>query len=165
MDLRMVDGMRQRSRKRLLWAVNAVLAAAVSLAAAVMIWPLDEAAPSASWEEPAAITRTAGTQIEPMSKYAAIHRRDLRKPLFDVVPTTSAKTRTLPPLKVRLTGTAVEEGFSLAMFHTASGELKMVGVGESIEGAEVISITDRSVTLRYGERPVTLTIEKGRAKR
>ena len=40
------------------------------------------------------------------------------------------------------------------------GESKMVGIGESIEGAEVVAVTGQSVTLKFGGRTVTMPVEK-----
>ena len=55
---------------------------------------------------------------------------------------------------------AVEAGNSFGMFLTNSGELKMAGVGETIDGVEIVSIAEDSAVVRSGGKLVTLTVEK-----
>ena len=159
--------MRQRNRKRLLWLTNAALMACVAAAAAGAFLPLDEAASNGPLRGPDqdAMKSAGDKPIQPLSDYAVIYQRDLRNPLFDAAPVKVVAGPSAPSLKVRLTGTVVEPGFSYGLFLTPTGQLRLVTIGGVIEAAEVVAITERSATLRYQGRLVTLTAEKREPKR
>jgi hypothetical protein len=67
---------------------------------------------------------------------------------------------TAPPLTVKLTGTVIEQGRSLAMFITAVGKVELKGVGEIINGAKVTEITDAGVRLEHNGRAVMMALPK-----
>ena len=86
----------------------------------------------------------------------------LRRPLVDPPkPVAAAATQApAPPLTVKLTGTVIEQGRSLAMFVTAAGKIELRGVGEVIEGAKVTEITDEGVRIEHNGRSVMMELPK-----
>lgn len=147
------------TRKRLLWATNAVLAVG---AAAVVVWarsPLDLPAPTVGPRTVAPASAPAASPPADPAAYAVIYTASLRRPLFDVPP--PVVTPPPPPtLPLRLTGTIVEPGFTYATFRSAAGETKMAKPGDVVDGVEVLGVTDSSATVRFGGREVTLPVEK-----
>lgn len=157
-DLLLVTGMTERNRKRLLWAVNAVLALAILASGGLALAPLGPSVRDAPAPAPAPAVAAAETPPVPLDAYDVICQRDLRGPLFDTAAPQAAPAAPMPPF--HLTGTAVEPGFSFGLFRNSQGESKMVGVGESIDGAELVAVTEQAVTLKFGGRSVTMTVEK-----
>ena len=155
--------MTQRSRKRLLIFLNVALAAAlVGVPAALLLAPPGGDRGGGGKAEANSHSAAAGQALRPLNSYEAIYRRDLRKPLFD--PVVVAEVKAPPPkpkLTIRLTGTAVEPGFSYAMFRTAGGQDKLVSVGQTLEGAELTEIRSDGATVRFNDELLQLAIEKG----
>jgi len=147
--------MTHRRRKRLLWLTIAALAAGTAVSAGGLLL-----APLATFSGPG--DRDGGdagsgggaarrARAETLADYAAIYRRDLRKPLVDpkpVAPTVRLR-RPKPKMTVTLVGTAVEPGFTYAMFRTRGHGTKLVRVGETIEGVEVLSVATDSARVRF----------------
>lgn len=154
-----------RQRKRMLWTVNVASAAALIVCVAAAVFcsldvgltrePADEnVAPGADDEQ---------RKVEPLSAYAGIYQRDLRKPLYDVTPVQIVKPEpTKPKLTVTLVGTAVEPGFTYGLFRTKSGETKFVRVGETIKdtGVEVLEITQDAARVRFAGEILTLKVRR-----
>lgn len=161
-----MTAMNLRQRRRLLILVNAALAAAaVACAFSLALAPLEIPDPSSSSDKPmGAAANDSNAPLRPLAWYAVIHGRDLRKPLYDpkpiVIVKPPPKPKPKPKLTVRLMGTAVEPGFTYGLFRTKSGKDSLVSVGESIEGAEVVSIADGSATVRFHGEMITLRVQK-----
>jgi hypothetical protein len=156
-----VVAMNLRTQKRLLVALNAVLAAGVLASAGPLLLPLEVEAPVARKD----VTRQAATgpaaKTTPLSDFAVIHARDLKKPLFDVVATAAPPPDVpKPQLTVTLVGTAVEPGFTYGLFRLKSGEVKIVERGQTIEGAEVTEVSEDSATVRFHGELITLKAER-----
>jgi hypothetical protein len=152
--------MTPHQQKTWLWVLNVGLALAVVAAAAAVVMPLDPAARERPAPPPAPRQeRPAPDRVEPLSAFAGIYARDLRPPLFDAPtpqPTTSVA---VPRLTVRLTGTIVEQGHGCGVFRTATGQSKVIAIGETIEGAELVSVEDGLATLRHRGTLVTIKAE------
>jgi hypothetical protein len=148
-----------RTQKRLLWTLNAVLAAAiVGSAAGFLCWPLPkfDAGPAA----PPTAPRAATAKDRPLlSAYAVIYQQDLLAPLWDVV-----ETKAPPPQPaVTLAGTVIQPGFTYALLKNKAGEIKWVAVGQALDGAEVLEIAADSAVIRFGGSTYTLKIQKERS--
>jgi hypothetical protein len=92
-----------------------------------------------------------------LTSYASIYTRPLRKPLYDPTPgavVVAAKAE--PKFTGVLTGTIIEPGFTFATFRVPNGEEKVVPVGQSVEGAEVLAITQGEVRIRFHDKEITL---------
>ena len=152
-----------RQRKRMLWTINVALATAivVTVAAAALL-PLAAAPQDAGPNDPAkGEAKVQAPRTGPLEAYAGIYRRDLRKPLYDVkaVPAiTPPKPK--PKMTVALVGTALEPGFTYGMFRTKSGQTKLVRVGETVEGVEVLQIAQESATVRFAGEVLELKVPK-----
>lgn len=155
--------MSTRDRRRLLWAVNVALAVAlVASVLALAVVPLDvgavEPRPGQQHENDDPMHRP---KTGPLSEYAVIYQRDLRKPLFDPKPVVAVKTQPpKPKLTVSLVGTALEPGFTYGLFRNKSGETKLVSIGEKIDGAEVTAVNEGSATVKFHGELITLKVEK-----
>lgn len=92
-----------------------------------------------------------------MASYASIYTRPLRKPLYDPTPgAIVAAAKAEPKFTGVLTGTIIEPGFTFATFRVPGGEEKVVPVGQSVEGAEVLAITQGEVRIRFNDKEITL---------
>jgi len=150
-----------RKQKRLWLLVSFVLGLAIVACLCAAALPVSMAEP-ARRQDGAADDRTApdGDVTGPLSDYADIWQRDLRKPLHDPKPVAkAAKPAPKPKLAVRLMGTVLEPGFTYAMLRGKSGETKFVGVGQSLDGAEVVEVAVSSATVRFHGDLITLKIE------
>lgn len=153
-----------RQRKHVLWTLNAALAAALAVCVAALAFsPLDAGpADAGNRGRPTTGPKDEQHKTGPMSAYAGIYRRDLRKPLYDVKPAPVVKpAKPKPRMTVTLVGTALEPGFTYGMFRTKSGATKFVSVGETIEGVEVLEISEGSAKVRFAGEVLTLKTSKG----
>ena len=152
-----------RSRKRLLLAANAALAAAVLASVSVpAILPLAGAdATGIADTQPRAVGNQIDRKPESLSAYAAIYQRDLRRPLFDLRPAPEVKPEPKKPqLTLRLMGTAVEPGHTYAFFRITTGQVKMLTVGQAVDGAEVLAIEEGMAKVSFDGQVVTLKVEE-----
>ena len=84
--------------------------------------------------------------LPPLAELRRLWVLDLRRPLYDE-PTEASDGNDPPPkpekpLRVKLIGTAVEEGKSEAILQMTDGSIEIVGVGQSVkDGDEVLRVT------------------------
>ena len=100
--------------------------------------------------------------VEPLSSFAVIYERPLRKPLYDPAPVVEAAPPPKPKPKPTFTliGTVVEPGFTYGMFRTNKGETKLVEIGESIGGAEVTAVTEAGATVLMDGESIEMTVKE-----
>lgn len=148
--------MTPRRRKRLLVLANLLLAAALlAVVWAVVLGPLEVPEAVATGDHQAGdatVPAPAGGAVGPLSDYACIYGKDLRKRLFDV----ADKGRPVPKLHVVLTGAVVEPGSTYGVFRDGAGRTRLLSVGESVDGAKIVTITADSATLEYHGREIIL---------
>lgn len=160
-----MNALSHRDRKRLLWAIDAALATAIAACVACVWLPLETGVvPDAGPVPPLASAPAAGALPLPPDAYAVIYQRNLRLPLFDA-PASAPTLAVAPPMPVRLKGTILEPGFCYAVFERTNGESRMVGVGESVDGVEVVAIAAASITVRYNGQLAALAVDKEGPKR
>jgi len=151
-----------RSRGRLVLACNGLLIVGIVLAAAYAVWPIDPRGPAGGLAatRPAAAT-PAGPAAGPLSAYAVVHARDLRKPLYDPEPIKVVATKPAEPdPPVQLIGTVIDTSASFGLFRAKGGQDRFAGVGETVEGAEVLAVAEGSATLRFRGRDMTPKVPK-----
>lgn len=91
----------------------------------------------------------------------------LRRPLFDPPPPVikPPPKKKLPPLRVKLLLTMIDDNSKTAMFMTARGDTLFLQAGQKIGNsdmpAEILEIHSQHVILRYGDEKKTLTIDGG----
>jgi hypothetical protein len=146
-----------------LWlAASAFAVAAVGVVLHAALWPVEPPARQSVTVPASPADPDAGAeQDRPLDYYAAIWQRDLRAALYEepkVVPPPPPPPT--PKLHLKLTATMVEPGFTYASFTDGAGRTHLKRVGEVIEGAQVKSISDGSVTLILAGIEVTLKVEK-----
>ena len=155
-----------RKRRRILILVNLLLSATlVATGYALVFVPIDEPVEQQnSGKKSAEISELMDPAARPLSTYAVIYKRQLRKPLFDPKSKTVAGAKAAPPkpkLTVTLTGTVIEPGFTYAMLRGKSGEVKFVGIGQTIDNAEVTAVGANSATVKFHGDSITLKVKKG----
>lgn len=149
-------------RRRILILTNVVLgiSLAATLAAAILL-PLDLGQEIAPRAEQPRNTPAITAQARQAADYSVIYQRDLRKPLFDPKPITVIKPIAPPPkLTITLIGTAVAPEMTYGLFRNKDGQTKLVEIGQTIDGAEVIAVIEQGATVRFAGQTLTLTIEK-----
>jgi type II secretory pathway component PulC len=148
--------MTAKDQRRVLFIAAAILAAgAAGVVASAALLPLDVGGlASPSGKKALAATQPA-RKAESLGAYAVIYQRDLRKPLFDPE-AAKVEAPKPPPLTVTLKGTVVEDGFSYAILRNKGGEEKLLKVGDSLEGAEVVSIEQGEATVHFYGQTITL---------
>ncbi len=151
-----------RNRKRLLWAADAVLLAALGIcgyyAAAV---PVDIASPDdtaarAEHADGGPEQSADAPEEKTLAYYAVIGERNLRRELFPREKAAPAAKK--KPLPFTLTGTAVSGDGATAFLRTRNGEVKMAGAGETVEGAKITAIHDDRIDVEFNGEQKTLTI-------
>lgn len=159
--------MNVRRQRRLLWLLSAAMLAALT-GTVYALWaaplagdataPLAGAAGTVDREDPA----SRDTPARPPGWYGPIFGRPLRAPLFPAPPKLASPPPPPKPPKLDavLTGTAVEPGFTYALFRTRGGSDKLVRIGEAIENGTLTAVTADSATVKIGEQTLTLTVEK-----
>lgn len=141
----------------MLWTATALLAAG---AAAVVAWaalaPLHDFAAPGEMRQ-ARTSHTRPNAVPAIESFEPIWEARLRGPLGDGEPELADAGRAPPAAgaspPLTLVGTI---GTSLAMLRTPSAQVEVRGVGETLLGAEVVSVRPAQVDLRYNGRLVTL---------
>lgn len=145
-----------------LWLVGAI----------VIGWAVCGQGPEAPEPSRPAATReakppaTASAAVPTLDEFARVWQKPLRRPIFDPPPTAPPIATSEPkraPLNIKLLGTAIEPGESLAMIATPPNTLEVRGLGDTIgEGAnqlEVVEIMPDRVVLRRQSERLVLEIE------
>lgn len=154
-----------------LWAGAVALVGAAVLAAVWAVWaPRDARADAGTADVARPMARSsAATRALPLSSFEAVWDLKLQEPLFASaprnLPAASNPAAAAAPLALKLLGTIVEPGRSLAMLSTASGKPELRGVGEEIDGAQILQIEQDRVTARHNGRPVTLELQQPKTPR
>ncbi len=85
---------------------------------------------------------------------------DLRRPLDDAaipaqaVATLEVAETNLPTL--RLLGTIVEPGHSMALLADDAGKPQFHAIGDEVSGAKIVGIRDREITVQWGDKQVAI---------
>ena len=150
--------------KRLLWTLNGLLLAGVLACATVAILvPVDVSGRRGGSGVGGSVELgMEEAPVEPLSSFAVIYERPLRKPLYDPAPVVEAAPPPKPKPKPTFTliGTVVEPGFTYGMFRTNKGETKLVEIGESIGGAEVTAVTEAGATVLMDGESIEMTVKE-----
>ena len=159
---------------RIRLGLTLVAAAACGLATLVVLWGLLAPYDAAEDTSPGAAPRTSAP-VRPsaraggtptLAEFEEVWDVDLRRPLVDPAPAVTASSviraaQAAAPIGLKLAGTVVEPGHSMAVFVTPAGKSELKAVGDKAGNAEVVDIQSDRVTLRYNGSPVTLKVEKG----
>jgi hypothetical protein len=155
--------MRDSRVRLLLWSSAALLGAG---AAAIVAWGLGDppgvvAAGAGAVARPA--TAPAGSADPPLEAFEEVWDGELGQPLVPTARPAAAAVAAVaapPPVPVKLLGTAVEPGRSMAALAGPDGRPQWRQVGESVAGAQVLRIDPDQVTVRHGGVAVTLRVQK-----
>lgn len=132
----------------------------VMVIAALGFMPLDSGdAPSRPPKASKAVSSGQGSKLPPVDYFAVIYQRDLRKPLIEAV-IAPPPPPPPPKLTISLVGTAVDPGYTCALFRMANGEVHTASVGEKVEEALVTEIVEGAATVQMGGQTFKLTVDK-----
>jgi hypothetical protein len=98
-------------------------------------------------------------RLAPLSEFAVIYQRDLRKPVTDRKPPPPTPRPEIP-LLLKLEGTVVEEGNNSAFLRTKRGQSVWAGVGETVDEAKILKIEPGQVTVLFHGKQRVLTVNK-----
>lgn len=108
-------------------------------------------------------TMSSAATSPPSASSVVTHSADLlqlaQRPLRQAL--QDAPAAPPPPLALKLSGTVVEAGRSRAVMIGADGKSQLRGVGDLVDGIELIDISADSVTVQYLGNPVVLKPVKG----
>jgi len=149
-----------RKRKRLLALLNAGLLATIALCAYHLLGNPATAGPIRTATPPADEVSGANAvaAVRPLNR--TLFTRDYRKPLYDV---TKRKVNTPPPPKPKLTVTCVGTIIGnrpVALLCGKTGQTKSVGIGQSLDNAEVTAIDVNSATVTFHGETIELPVKK-----
>jgi hypothetical protein len=119
-----------------------------------MVLPEAAAAPSSDRDEIA-------TPADPLQEFERVWTRRFQGPdrqtpqneLPEPAPIVAAATNESDPMPLTLVGTV---GRTLALLRTTDGTVEVRAVGETLAGAEIVSVEPSRVEVRYNGRVVTL---------
>ena len=156
--------------RRLLWAAcgAAVAGIAACLYAVIFLGPVEEpVAPPPPAIQAAGAGRSA---LGPLADYAVIWQKNFRPPppAPQQASAPGGQSLSAPPgrhlLSITLVGTASDATAPYGLFRESSGQVRCIGVGQTIGGAEVVRISDGSATVKFGGETITLTVVKNQGK-
>jgi hypothetical protein len=168
--------MNVRQRKRAIWLTAGALALAGAGAVAASVAlplkhppprPLDLQAAGAPARQAEAPHSAAGDDVASTIDLRELRRlcaMDLRRPLFDPPPPAAAESEPQPepriPMSVRLVGTIIEPGRSIAMLQKHDGSITLCAEGRTVDDrggpVKVIAVKENEVTVEYAGRSHTL---------
>lgn len=102
-----------------------------------------------------------------LKEFEAHWNKPLRRPLFDPPPVVvpPPKKEPPPPLNVRLVGTIIEPGKTIAMLTNARNALEFKQVGETVGSgkllATITAIENSRVVVQYAGETLVLTMQDG----
>lgn len=85
----------------------------------------------------------------------------LQRPLFDPPPPPKPVAPPPPPLRIELVGTVISGDRYTAMIQTPREGTKLVAVGQVVEDAEILTIEQDRVTVRYHGQERVLEKQNG----
>jgi len=111
--------------------------------------------------------KTSVEQLPALKEFNPHWDKPLRRPLFDPPPVVvpPPKKEPPPPLNVRLVGTIIEPGKTIAMLTNARNSLEFKQVGDTLGAgkalATITSIENSRVVVQYAGETVVLTMQDG----
>ena len=147
----------------------ASVAAGVSAVIFAAAMPLNIAAITESGSKPASIVISRGPSALP-PLFADVALVDLRRgwtetpptPVTSPEPVTVQNTASVLP-SIRLLGTVIEAGHTMALFSDANGKCQFKSVGDQVEGATILEIHDSVATLLWNDSRVDVAIPRDTA--
>ncbi|MEM9109980.1 MAG: hypothetical protein AAGC72_08140 [Planctomycetota bacterium] len=149
------------------WLLNTLTASGIIAGVFVVRWALLPVEMNASeTHTPAGQARQqdirGASDLPPIQAFETAWSLQLQRPLYDPPPVVQDKPPPPPPTppSVRLAGTVVEPGRSVAFLRDRSGSTRVVQVGQVVDGAELLSIEDQHVSVRFEAYDWQLTVDK-----
>jgi hypothetical protein len=156
--------MNVRRINSMLWLATlaCVALAAASLAAGLLL-PLEGGASESSGNRISkSQSHRSPTAVAALESFEQIASRKFRSPLADVAAAAAPAGVAAPGGQQGGAGPVLVGtiGDSLAMFRMPDGSIALKGVGDSLDGAEVVAIHPEQVETRANGRSVTFTKQK-----
>lgn len=149
-----------RQTRTMLWVAGSTMSAlgAAAIVAAVLL-PLELPSADLSHVATSKVERKS-QQLPALDAIVATLDLPLQRPLRPSTPRSTAASAV--PLPVKLTGTIVEPGQSLAVLVTADGRSGIYGVGERVGDVLVVSVEQDRASVTFNGTTTVLKVE-GRA--
>jgi hypothetical protein len=162
-----------RQRKRVIGLVAGLVGlAGLAVLVGAVAAPLETAAPGPAPQPPAGgpptdqrgADQTPDASRPTLGELARVSAMDLRRPLWDPPATAAAapNAASAVPMTVRLVGTIVEPGHSMAVFRKADGSFELCAQGESVTDAggavTVTAVAPEKVTVEYAGQAQELAV-------
>ncbi|MCC7409227.1 MAG: hypothetical protein IT442_14270 [Phycisphaeraceae bacterium] len=159
---------RPRQLKHWLYvAAGLLIVAGLAMGGVLIFAPLATIDLDAPPSLPGGVTLTASSSSADASStptresLLALGSLPLRRPLYDTaVAEMAAPTKVVPPLRVKLLGTVIEPGQSVAILQDSAGKTLFLSAGQTVEEATVQSIEPDRVTVRYYDEDRVLLMPK-----
>ncbi len=105
--------------------------------------------------------------LPPLSEFEPVWKIRLRSAPASISGSRALTQAPQSPLglPLRLAGTVVEPGHCFAIFITSVGKIELKKIGETVADAQVLEISDGSVSLSYRGQTVNLPMEKRTGRR
>ena len=154
----------------LLWLATAAFAAGTLVVAAWAVFAPYAEPVAPGLQVRAGVPAPAVAPDPPLAAFEEVWDADLGGPLVPpppprAAPLTQPAVATAPPPPMRLIGTIVEPGYSVAVFAGPDGRVEQRAVGEKAGGAEVLRIESGAVTVRHNGAPLVLPVAPPEAVR
>ncbi|MCC7409034.1 MAG: hypothetical protein IT442_13270 [Phycisphaeraceae bacterium] len=157
----------RRLRSTLYAVAGLLVVTGLVLGGVLILAPLATAERGTSSSKPNGITPVASTAVTDSAatptreSLLALGSLPLRRPLYDTAAVTAAApTKVVPPLRVKLLGTVIEPGQSVAIVQDSTGKTLFLDVGQTVEDATIQSIEPDRVTVRYYDEDRELVMPK-----
>ena len=156
--------MKQRQARQLLNLASVSLLAASVLVCVLALRPVEHADITARRAAtPSLITELdvdsgAKSAHPPLASFEPLWHLDLQRELRDA-PLIDRQEVTPPP--IRLSGTLVDATTTMGVFVTSGGRQEIKGIGQIVEGAEVLSIDSDGATIRFQGQTFELAKAQG----
>lgn len=112
-------------------------------------------------QETQGLNQAQTPSIPSAAQWTALGELDLRRRLFDPVAVVREEPPPPPPppMTVRLVGTIVEPGQSLAIFTTRGGSTQIISPGQTLEDITLLEVEAKQVTIQRFGQTLTLKLE------
>lgn len=154
-----------RQKQRVLWLIagSLITASIATVAFTLLVSPeINGNGAQSRRHSPNSLDHN-GQNIPPLSAFASIWNKDLRRPVYDPPPQAKAVVKR-PTLQAELKGTATEDIANSCAFFSVQGQTIMASVGDKIgkspNVAEILKIEADKVVVRYYGEKLILKLKK-----
>ncbi len=153
-----------RRIRSFLWLIAGLFVTATVFACLYgLVWSPVTLATAPSQPRSMSLSTTQPSYALTIADFQPLWNLQLRQPLFDPPPAPSPAPPVVkqPILTIKLAGIINEPGHCFAMFTMPDGQIEMKAVGDRCGDAEVVSIEDNVVNVRFNGQTIKLRLQEG----